>query len=514
MVKEAGGQKSEEKLALLLEDLSALEEYVNDLFVFAPIPICFISPIGVILESNPALEKLSQFSSHALIGEPLDRLFGKEEVGNLMKELTAKGFFVGREMMLFTKSGEAIQVQVFANARVDKESKVLGYFLGLFDLTPIQKGAIELKEAQDALINILEDTEDARQMAEEEKNKTQTIIANLIDGILLFDTDNKMILINPQARVFFNAISENLIGLDPGGLARLVNFQPLSEILTPKTIQEGIFRKEISLKQGFVLEVSTTPWLRIGQKAGTLVVLHDITREKRIEKMKTEFVSLSAHQLRTPLSAIKWSIKILLDEDIGKLNEKQKDLLGKTYEANERSIILINDLLNVARIEEGRYLYSPEPYQLEGMAQAILDRYANRMKVKKLILNFKKPKEKLSKVMIDVEKIELVIENLLDNAMKYTPVNGEITVSLQKIGREIEFFVRDSGVGVPEGQQERIFTKFFRASNVLKLETEGTGLGLFLVKNIIEAHGGRIWFESQEGKGSTFYFAIPVIAGE
>jgi len=243
---------------------------------------------------------------------------------------------------------------------------------------------------------------------------------------------------------------------------------------------------------------------------GTLIILHDITREKTIERMKTEFVSLAAHQLRTPLSAIKWTLRMLLDGDLGKITEEQKDFIEKTYKSNERMITLINDLLDVTRIEEGRYLYKPVLADVEPIVQFVTNSYQEEIKKKKIRFEFKKPEEGLPKIKLDVEKIRLAIDNLIENAIRYTPAYGKVMVSLEHKKGGIEFSVKDTGVGIPKDQQGRIFTKFFRAANVMRMATEGTGLGLFITKNIIEAHGGKIWFESEEGKGTTFYFAIPV----
>jgi len=243
---------------------------------------------------------------------------------------------------------------------------------------------------------------------------------------------------------------------------------------------------------------------------GTLVILHDVTREKIIERMKTEFVSLAAHQLRTPLSAIKWALRMVLDGDLGPITEEQRDFMEKTYSSNERIITLINDLLNVTRIEEGRYLYRPILTDIESVVQFVIDSYKEEIEKRKIKFEFKKPEKKLPKVMLDVEKMRLAIQNLLENAIRYTQPEGRVTASLKYVKKEIEFSIKDTGIGIPKDQQERIFTKFFRGGNAIRLETKGSGLGLFIVKNIIEAHGGKIWFESEEGKGTTFYFTIPV----
>jgi len=263
-------------------------------------------------------------------------------------------------------------------------------------------------------------------------------------------------------------------------------------------------------KEGLTLEVSAIPLISGAEKLGALVILHDISREKTIEKIKTEFVSITAHQLRTPLSSIKWTLRMLLDGDLGEITDEQREFIEKTYTSNEKMISLINDLLDVTRIEEGRYLYRPVLGDIEEILQSMLASYNDLAKARRLKIDFKKSDKKMSKVMVDVEKIRLAIQNLLENAIRYTPVGGTITVSLKRDKKEVIISIKDSGVGIPKDQRERVFSKFFRATNVVKMETEGSGLGLFITKNIIEAHGGRIWFESEEGKGANFFFTIPI----
>ncbi len=359
-------------------------------------------------------------------------------------------------------------------------------------------------------MNILEDVERERKRVEEEKNKTLAVITHLADGLLVFDKENKLSLVNYQAEKFLNIKAGEVIGRSVLGLVSLSNFKVLADLLGPEI--KGIFRKELTLDKNLIVEVSTEPMMPRGEKLGTLVVLHDISREKMVERIKTEFVSLAAHQLRTPLSAIKWTLKMLLDGDLGGITEEQRDFIEKTYQSNERMISLINDLLDVARIEEGRYLYKPAPADFGEMASIVVNYCQEEIARKKINLDFKKPKIKLPKVSVDVEKIELAIQNLLENAIKYTSSGGKIAVSLEydKDKKEITFSVKDTGVGIPQDQQSRVFTKFFRGANVMRMEVEGSGLGLFISKNIVEAHGGKIWFESKEGQGTTFYIVLPV----
>jgi len=366
----------------------------------------------------------------------------------------------------------------------------------------------ELRKSTNALLNMLEDVEESRRKVEEERDKTGAIITNLTDGLLVFDEEGKLSLINPQAEDFFKVRGKEIIDKSIIELGTFPTIKPVVTLVGKEI--KGIFRKEIQIKENLVLEVSTIPIMREEEKLGTLMILHDITREKMIERMKTEFVSLSAHQLRTPLSAIKWTLRMLLDGDLGPILKEQREFIEKSYGSNERMINLINDLLDVTRIEEGRYLYKPVFANIEPIVQFVINSFKKEIEEKNLQFEFKKPEEKLPAVKVDVEKIKLAIQNLLENAIRYTRPGGEVIISLKYAKGEIELSIKDTGVGIPKDQQARVFTKFFRAANVIRMETEGSGLGLFIAKNIIEAHGGRIWFESEEGKGTTFYFTLPV----
>jgi len=497
--------KRDKKISILLEDLTFLEAYIKDVFTFSPLPLCFISPLGVVLEANPAFEKISNFSFDEIIGKTIEKLFDKEEIQKLVRDILEQGFVEGREMKFFPKGKTEIPTHVFAKTRKDEKGKTIGYFLSLFDLTKIKKTEIETRKT---LMSMLEDVEEARKKTEEEKNKTLAIITNFADGLLVFDKENNLVLINPRAQDFLRIKEEDIIGKSISELSKVAILKPLIELYKKKT--KKVFREELKISEGLILEMSIVSVIKEKQGLGALVILHDVTREKLIEKMKSEFVSLSAHQLRTPLSAIKWTIKMVLDEELGKINEEQREFLQDTYDSNERMIALINNLLNVARIEEGRYIFQATLADIEEMTKDVIDSYKEEAKKRGLKVEFKKPKKKLCKTMLDVEKMQIAIDNLVRNAIRYTLRRGKVTVSLKCDKEKIEFSIKDTGVGIPKNQQKRIFTKFFRAANVMRMETEGAGLGVFITKNIIEAHKGKIWFESEFGKGTTFYFTIPI----
>jgi PAS domain S-box-containing protein len=371
----------------------------------------------------------------------------------------------------------------------------------------------DLRQARSALLNILDDTEAARRLAVEERNKTLAIIQNFSDAVLVFDENNIVELLNPLAEEYLGLKEENLMGKSIEDLSSSEQTKALVEAfeISDTAIIKKVFRKEFLLKKDFHLEITTVPLIMDSQPKGNLVVLHDITREKNIEKMKTEFVSISAHQLRTPLSAIKWTLKMILDGDAGEINPMQKEVLDKSYASNERMINLVNDLLNVSRIEEGRFLYKPEPAQMEDMIQTTVDTLQEEAKRRGLNLIFIREKDMLPPIKMDKEKMKLAVDNLINNALKYNTVKGgKIEISINKANdKEAQIMVKDNGLGIPASQQARIFTKFFRGDNVVRLEVDGSGLGLYTTKNIIETHGGRIWFESEQGKGTTFFFTLP-----
>ena len=241
---------------------------------------------------------------------------------------------------------------------------------------------------------------------------------------------------------------------------------------------------------------------------GALLIKTDVPEKS--ECTKIESTSLTIHQLKAPLSGIKLSLEMLLSGDYGKINEEQKDILKKTYEKSDLLIRLIDDLLDTVKINEGVYNLNLTPTSVEDIVQSVADFYQEEIKKKNIKFEFQKPSEALSKIMLDEKKIKLVVQNLFDNAIRYTPVGGSIKSYLRLTKKGLEFQIQDSGIGIPKDQQDKLFTRFFRARNAIKTEIEGSGLGLSITKNIIKAHNGEIWFESKENKGSTFYFNLPI----
>lgn len=375
------------------------------------------------------------------------------------------------------------------------------------DYSELKKKANELEKAQKNLVKTLAITKMAKARSEEEKNKTQTIINNFTDGILIFEADKKLSLINPQAGLFLEADPQKIINEEWTALKELKSFDALIAFLEKKP---GVFfRKELKLSSDLVLETTSVVFSRSGAKKRRLVILHDITREKAIDKMKSDFISIAAHQLRTPLTSIKWAIKMALDGDAGPLTKAQAELVKWAYGSNERIIRLVNDLLNVSRIEEGRFGFNFVRINFKEVLDAVLESQKGPISQRHISLIISKP-DPLPETIVDKEKLILALQNLLDNAVKYTPENGKIEINIEILDNYLSLSIDDNGVGVPKKDQPKLFSKFFRASNVIKMETEGSGFGLFIAKNIINRHGGDIYISSQEGKGTKVIVSLPL----
>lgn len=370
----------------------------------------------------------------------------------------------------------------------------------------------QLKEAQEttkALLNVLEDSEKSRKQLAKEKELTTTIINNFVDGLIILDAKGVIQEVNQKAQDVFHLKESDVQGQPIIILRKYPAIAPAVKLIFSRQKVALIHEKDFSPATGLTFEVSTVALESKGSNLGFLVVFHDVSREKHIQKMKTDFVSIVAHQLRTPLSAIKWSIKMILDGELGKVSSQQKDWLNKTYQSNERMITLVNDLLNVSRIEEGRFLYNLQETDLREIINNVLRNNNDLIQRKHLKISFRGKTKKLPKVKVDAEKIQLVAQNLITNAIHYTPEGGNITVAIDLQEGNLLVSVKDTGIGISKADQAKVFQRFFRARNAIKTRTNGTGLGLFIAKNIVEAHHGKIWFVSKLGKGTTFYFTVP-----
>ncbi|MEO6109741.1 MAG: ATP-binding protein [Candidatus Saccharimonadales bacterium] len=230
---------------------------------------------------------------------------------------------------------------------------------------------------------------------------------------------------------------------------------------------------------------------------------------QKLDEAKDEFISMASHQLRTPLTSIKGYISMLSEGDVGKITDEQKHILDEAFISSERMVRLIGDFLNVSRLQTGKFIIDKHPADLGKIVAQEIDGLETNASARNLKFTYKQPK-KFPELNIDESKIRQVIMNFSDNAIYYSKDNSSIKVSLKISGEYAEFTVKDTGIGVPDAEKDQLFNKFFRATNARKQRPDGTGVGLFLAKKVIDAHHGQIIFESKEGKGSTFGFRLPL----
>lgn len=223
-----------------------------------------------------------------------------------------------------------------------------------------------------------------------------------------------------------------------------------------------------------------------------------------------DLVALVVHKLKTPISSIKLCLEMLLEGDFGELNEEQKKVLQRTYQRNNVLIAFVNDLLNLAKIKGKKMGYNPTLVNFEGLVQLIVDSEQEEIEKKHLNVIVKKPAEKFPKLKLDKEKVFLVVQNVIDNAIRYSNIGGEVVISFNKKGKHLYIQVKDNGIGIPEKEKEKVFTEFFRGTNAKEAEPLGSGVGLYIARGIVEDRKGSIWFESKEGKGTTFFIDLPL----
>src|SRR6266568_966928 len=352
----------------------------------------------------------------------------------------------------------------------------------------------------------------------QEKTKDEAILESIGDGMIVTDNGGVILLMNGVAQQMLNLQNGSFQGKSAYVLFQLQQLdgtpvpqekRPLSVALQTRRKVTETFNFVGNDQNKFVVSITATPVIEQNAIIGVVEIIRDVTKEKEVDRMKTEFISLASHQLRTPLSAIKWFSEMLVGGDAGVLTDEQKDFAQNISDSTQRMIELVNSLLNISRIESGRILVDPKPTDLKELVENIVKELQVKItqRQQNLIISVHAD---LPKINLDPKLIRQVYMNLLTNAIKYTPKGGDITVFISKKGEEVVSQVTDNGYGIPKVQQAKIFQKFFRAENIIKVETDGTGLGLYLIKAIVDSSQGKIWFESEEKKGTSFWFSLPI----
>lgn len=339
------------------------------------------------------------------------------------------------------------------------------------------------------------------------------------EGIVIFDREGKIVGFNPAAVALTNYSVKEVTGQsfskvikstppdgsDPGASL------PLKKVLDDgQTITNSEQLIETKTGEHIYTEISYSPIFdAAGHVTSGIAIIRNTQKDREIEEIKSDFISIVSHELRTPLSAIKGFLSMILKKDFGELNDKQFHFLNRVYQSNQRMIDLVEDLLDVSYIESGKINLIANPIALENIIAEVVTELASKGFERQIMLKVNR-RQRLPLVLADERRLRQVMINLVDNAIKYSLPKSEVKIDFKVQHDELITSVSDSGVGMPPGQIDRIFQKFGRIYNPMSLQAGGTGLGLYIVKNLVESHGGRIWVTSRENKGSKFSFSLPI----
>lgn len=339
------------------------------------------------------------------------------------------------------------------------------------------------------------------------------------EGIVIFDREGKIVGFNPAAVSMTGQSVADAIGKPFVKVVKsiskegtdLARVSPINRILA-EGITVAKSEQLLEVKGGGRLwaEVSYSPIFDdAGRVTSGIAIIRNIQKDREIEEIKSDFISIVSHELRTPLTAIKGFLSMVLKEDFGKLTEKQEKYLGRVYQSNQRMIDLVEDLLDVSYIESGKINLTIKPIALEDVLTEVIAEVSPKSTSREIHVQVGR-RNRLPMVLADSTRLHQILLNLVDNGIKYSPNGSQVKVEFTVRGDELITSVTDQGVGITKSQLDRLFTKFGRIYNPMSVQAGGTGLGLYITKNLVESHGGRIWVTTREGKGSKFSFSLPI----
>jgi len=338
------------------------------------------------------------------------------------------------------------------------------------------------------------------------KSRLEAVLLSMFEGVMVVDLKGLILLMNQTLKDFLR-VKEESVGKKPLEVIRNIEIQEIADIVLK--LQGGVKSREISVlvPEEKILLIHATPVIQEGKPKGAVLVFHDITNLRLLEKVRQDFVANVSHELRTPITSIKGYAETLLE---GALEDKEnaKDFLKIIYSDSDRLAKLIDDLLDLSKIESDKLRLALKPCAIEPIVQRVVSGLRTQTKAKSLIINIDIPKG-VSNILGDEGEIAQVLLNFIDNAIKYTNERGKITITAIDQSEFVQVDVSDTGIGISEKDLPRLFERFYRVDKARSRELGGTGLGLSIVKHIVQAHNGKVAVQSVLGQGSTFSFTIP-----
>jgi len=444
-----------------------------------------------------------------------------EKIDVILLDLMMPGMS-GMEVMDHVRTIDPNLLVIVITGYATVESAVEAMKKGAYDFIPkpftpdqlriVVRRALERRTLQKEAEFLRRERERSLRDIATEKSKIKTIINCMGDGVLVCDRDSCIVLSNPAASRMLKVPEISLLG----------NFLPQCN-LPPElsnTIQESLNTEDVgytSVSQELSLGESGEVYLRahtapvrndIGETMGSVTVLQDISHLKELDKMKSEFIAMVAHELRAPIAAVEQQLTVIQNRIAGDLTAKQEQLLSRAKERTKGLLTLIKDLLDLSKIEAGKMVQYKESLSLQEVIQRVVDLMRVEAEAKKIDLQFSTPSG-TPLISADRNSMEGIFTNLISNAIKYTPEGGTVWVTLCEEGGFLKAAVSDTGIGIKKEDLSRIFDKFYRVKTIETRQVVGTGLGLSIVKSIVDAHLGSISVESEEGGGATFTVLLP-----
>jgi PAS domain S-box-containing protein len=339
------------------------------------------------------------------------------------------------------------------------------------------------------------------------------------EGIVIFDAKGIIVGFNPASTAITQWNAAEAIGKPFEKIIKTLTIEgqtaggpaPLSRVLSEGvTIAKSEQLVETRAGSRLWTEISYSPIFDdAGRVTSGIAIVRNAQKDREVEEIKSDFISIVSHELRTPLTAIKGFLSMVLKQDFGALAEKQYHYLSRVYQSNQRMIDLVEDLLDVSYIESGKINLTINPVAMETVLNEVVSELAGKGAANQVMIKVKRTK-RLPLVLADETRLHQILLNLVDNAIKYSVPDTQVEIDFVVHGDELVTVISDHGVGITKSQLDRLFTKFGRIYNPMSVQAGGSGLGLYIVKNLVESHGGRIWVTSQEGKGSKFRFSLPI----
>jgi len=478
------------------ENLKESEEKYRQLVELAQEGIWLIDEKSITTFVNPRMAEILGYKSEEMIGKHLFSFMDEKEVKIAEEKLERrkKGIKEQHDFEFLKKDGSRVYTSLETSPIVDRDGRYIGALAVVADITQRRQMELKLKESEEKYRNIIDSSPDA---------------------ITITDLNGKIVNCNQAALELYGfSKKEDYIGISSFNLISQKDHQQATKSMA-KTLKERSLKNiEYTLlrKDGreFPGELSASViYNDKNEPIFFMAITRDISERKRIDRAKSEFTSLASHQLRTPLSIMSWYTEMLLKGRAGALKKQQKKYLKEIYDANDNLIKLVNMLLNISRIDLGTFIVNPSKVDLIKVINKIIKNLSFQVKEKKLKIEKKYP-EKPFLLDTDQNIMNIVLQNLLSNAIRYTSDKGKITISIRKQGSFALIEISDTGYGIPEDQQSQIFSRFFRAENIKRKDTSGIGLGLYIAKSVIEQIKGEISFKSEENKGTNFYVKIPL----